>query len=787
VSAKALGWILLIVLAVAAVYGFLHERLWAESLWSLDGRNRFLAYTGAFWSLAGVTLWRSPRWLGWIIPLAALIYTAWWAGPVAPLASLYFLGSCFFLGRVLTRKTDVYTATLLGSAVWMFLIWIALHFPINTRTIYAAAFLVPYILNYRSLMALRYRAATVMEWSEAAALAVLLFVLIAHLLAALKPEISADGLSMHLAFPMAVARDAGWAFDFRLNSWALMPNGADVLYAAVYLLGGEQAAHLLNFAFLVLLCTLVARGARRWVSPPMAWLAAALFASTPLVQLVTGSLFVENVWAALILAATLALVRYLQENHDADLILAAVFVGAALAVKVLAGAFALPIVIIAAAAAFRKRQWKPALIALALLALFAAPTYVFAYAKTGNPIFPFANATFQSPDFDTEQSFADPRFIAKLSWKTAYTTTFRSNDFLEAQGGAVGFQYFLLLGPAILWARRKDQWAILAIGALASGIILSVTHYLRYLYPALPLASIAIAWLVAEMPSTGVPTLLLLSAVNLWFLPSSGFYNQDFALFRHSEIRPYLERMAPVRLLIDDLNQRAPGEPVAFFSTERAGGLKGPAYTDSWHSEAYWSRIKDVSDARQIAVLLNQIGVRYVVAPTSKFATVRPVQLFLRLWLDPVRAPVGPLGLFQLRNVNTLRDATPVGPGRYDDLDGHVEYTGPWRQDLQFPESSAASLTYSETPGAAFRITFTGRALTYVFTQAANRGIAEATIDGESRIQINQYSAMTRWQATHRFADLEPGTHTLDVRVSVEKDPQSAGLFVDLDAFVVEP
>ncbi len=36
-------------------------------------------------------------------------------------------------------------------------------------------------------------------------------------------------------------------------------------------------------------------------------LAATLFASTPLVQLVTGSLFVENVWAALILGAALAL------------------------------------------------------------------------------------------------------------------------------------------------------------------------------------------------------------------------------------------------------------------------------------------------------------------------------------------------------------------------------------------------------------------------------------------------------------------------------------------------
>ena len=148
----------------------------------------------------------------------------------------------------------------------MFLIWIALHFPVNTRGVYAAALLIPYIFGYRSI-AIAARNFRNPERKEAAALAVLLFVLVAHLLAALKPEISADGLSMHLALPLAVAREARWAFDFRLNSWALMPTGADSLYAAAYLLGGENAAHLLNFAFLALTCMLVARAARRWISP----------------------------------------------------------------------------------------------------------------------------------------------------------------------------------------------------------------------------------------------------------------------------------------------------------------------------------------------------------------------------------------------------------------------------------------------------------------------------------------------------------------------------------------
>ena len=412
---------------------------------------------------------------------------------------------------------------------------------------------------------------------------------------------------------------------------------------------------------------------------------------------------------------------------------------------------------------------------------------MYAFAKTGNPVFPFANQVFRAPDFDTTKSFSDPRFTNTLSWKTPYEITFRSTKFMEAQGGAGGFQYFLLLIPAMLLARRRDQWIILTIAAVASGIILLVLPNLRYLYPALPLASLAIAWLVAEAPATvGTPGLLSLIALNVWFLPSSGWYHNDFALFRHAEIQPYLERMAPVRLLIDDLNHRAPGEPVAFFSIEETGGLNGPAYTDTWHSERYWNRVRHARNARDVAVIFNELGIHYVIAPASGKVNSPTVERFLRRQLEPIRPPLGSLGLFRITEV-LPQDMSPLAPGRYDDLEERVSFSGSWQPDFQFPETSGQSLTYSDAPGESFRITFTGSALTYVYTEAANRGIAEITIDGGSNVRVDQYSRTTHWQTARRFAGLQAGVHTLEVRVSGEKDPQSNGLFVDLDAFVVEP
>jgi len=124
---------------------------------------------------------------------------------------------------------------------------------------------------------------------------------------------------------------------------------------------------------------------------------------------------------------------------------------------------------------------------------------------------------------------------------------------------------------------------------------------------------------------------------------------------------------------------------------------------------------------------------------------------------------------------------------RYDDLEKGIEYTGSWWHDHQFPQSSGQSLTYSEKQGDGFRIAFTGTAITYVFTKAANRGIADVRIDGGASVRINQYSSQTKWQETQRFGELSPGSHTLEVRVSGDKDPASAGIFVDLDAFEVGP
>lgn len=770
---RGLAWTALIALLLCTVYGFYQERLFRQDLWTRDGLVRYLGYAAVYWIVAGVILWLRPRWL---LPVAAgfvLIYSLWWCG-LAPLAVLYFLGSSFFLGRFVGRQLDGATAILVGLAIWILAISIAVHFPVNTRLVYAVAFAIPYLLPRSGPLPLF--AAT-----RPRSLAVLLFVLMGHWLIALKPEVSSDGLAMHLAIPMSVAHQTRWTFDFQEHAWALMPTGGDWAFTGAYLLGGEAAARLLNFALLVVIVAMVYQTSRKWLSPSASVLAAALFASTPLVQLVTGSLFVENVWAAMVLGAALALVR-------GELEWAGLLFGTALSIKIGTLAFLAPAIVIGAVVLVRTTpvRWRTAALAAVLFVIFAAPPYLNAWWKTGNPVYPFLNNVFHSPYFSTVAADTeDVRYLKKLTWRSAYDATFRTSEHLEGENGALGFQYFLLLVPAALLLNTRAPKALLTIGAAAAVLILAGRSNVRYTYPALPLFSIGIAWLVSEMPAL-LAGVVALTALNLWFLPAAGGYHRDFALFRRDQVEPYLETSRPLKL-IEYLNRTAPGEPVAFLGGNSIAGLNARAYTDQWHTWQFWHALMASRSAGEIAAMFHELGIRHVIAPQPLQTPIHTLKRFVAEWTEPSGVTYGSFVLLNVRATPQPSpvQTTPAGPGAYDDSDPQIDYRGAWIEDLQFSAAANGSISYSGLPGDTLRFWFDGSAITYVYTKALNRGIAEVSIDERPVAAVNLYSPETQWQAQSVFDDLGEGPHWIEIRVSEQKDPGSSGRFVDLDKFVV--
>ncbi|HEX3747131.1 MAG TPA: glycosyltransferase [Bryobacteraceae bacterium] len=807
---------------ILEVHGFLTSALFSEDVWVPVGIQRFLHYIGMFVAVAFPLLLMVPwTFAGAIVALTA-VGTVFAVGPLALLAvAFYCISSCALGSRLLGRTHDdspesQVFSTLLGATLWILLMTLIARLPVNYPAVWAALLAIPILLDWRGAWRRLerwwrlLRSAELRRYAERAAFAVLVFVLLAHWFTALTPESSADGLAMHLAIPMNIAAHHRMTYQPDRVLWAVMPMGADFSYSIVYLLGGEYAAHLLDFTQLLLICAVLYFAMRRWVCRAAALWLAALFASTPLVQLVTGSLFVENLLAALIAGMAAALWRFSDSGEKRFFFLVAALGGGAMSTKVGAIAFvALALVLLGVEAA---RHWKslgprPAaactLAAMVLVGL-ATPPYVIAYVKTGNPLFPFLYNKFPSPLLPRDAGIEELRFKRPLTWETPYDLTFHTNLTYEGRNGSFGFQYLALapLGLAALLVarRRRDVAAALAIALGAAILIMRTQPNARYLYPALPLLSIPFAALLGWAAGTrwlyrGLMAFVLAAiGLNVRMLPAASYYHRDFYLrqpFSRAEHDRFRDENTPIRAVIDYFNREHPYSAVMLTAESDIAGLKGDFYENHWHQLATMRRLKQIKTLPEMMQQMQTWGVEYFISPAPEFGNPlkpRALNEMLERCTETVYEYRGETlaHLDAECRAPKQRPVTIVKPGSYDDSDPALIFRGDWNNDRSFAEPDNHTISYTDVAGAEVEIDFEGKALTYVYTKAVNRGIASVTVDGIVRGTIDLYSASTQWQSRTRFCCFGPGRHVAIVRATGRQSAQAKGKFIDVDSFVVE-
>lgn len=767
-------------LAVTAA-GLSTDGLFSSSIWTPDGLKRMLWFAALYgcWAVLGGCLF--PRWFTRITLAAGFIHTVAVLG-VKPVAGvLYFLASAWALGSFAAPGV---LGMLAGVAAYSVVIGLAVHFPVNYPAVYVGVMAIPLVLRRDWLQR---GEAQVPGRGEFAAWALLSGILVMHLLMVLKPEAGVDALAMHLAIPASVEMHHQFTFDFRHTRWALMPMNANWAFTAVHLPGGEAATRLFNLSMLFATLALLEGLLRRLVSRPVSLLLTALFASSPIVQLVTGTLLVENYWAAMSVAAFTGLVCYRETGEIRQAYLAACFLGASLATKYGAFAFVVPAVTVLAWEIRCRKAWRRVPAVAALLVLFGSTPYVRALLASGNPVFPFFNHIFRSPHFDSASPFADPRFHEPLTLSTLYSLTFDTSRHYEGQNGGWGFHYLFFVPLALLVLPRRGipqvEWAALGISLSYCVLTLAGQSNVRYLYPVLPLFMILAAGVIRAAGEWGAMRRRALIAaatgiffLNVYFQPASGWTHGDFDV--------YTQDMAPVRTLIGHLNKEHGGEPAVFLETAQTAGLRGRAYTTSWHHSAFYDAFAAAGSVKAAARILKGMGVRHVVAPSDlKLVSLPAARLLLQVDSEPELEYMG-WRVYRLGDARS-KPVPVLSAGEYDDMDPAVEYEGQWAGDLQFAEAINGSVTYSAQPEALFRVRFRGGALTCVYTKSANRGIAGVFIDGTSHGTIDQYSGTTQWRQHTRFQGLGEGVHTLEVRVTGRSNPAATGAFVDLDQLII--
>jgi glycosyltransferase involved in cell wall biosynthesis len=811
-AAILLLWLVLAAFVAVEAYGFGTSRLFAQDIWHTAGLERFWRYARLFLLFSVPVLALAPRLYLPLVGGILVIGTALATGSAALAATALFLLSACALGSRIVE--DEILATLLGSGIFILLMLAAARTPVNYPAVWAGVLLLPIAVDPRRvwrriagwLRAVRARQPGAL--ADRAALALLVFIVGAHWLIVLKPETSADGLAMHLAIPTNVAGHHALTFQPGRILWSVMPMGADWAYSIVYLLGGEFATHLLNFAMLLALLGLLYAAVRRLVPRATALLLVALFAASPLVQLVTGSLFVENLLAAMLLGMLTAVWRFGETGERKFLFAAAVLGGVALTTKLAA----LPFLVLALpfAAWDSRRHWKrigatTCLLACLLLLATALSTYAIAWYKTGNPVFPFLNRTFPSPLLDRAVEIRDYRFRQPLKWNTPFDLTFRTSNYYEGQNGSLGFQY-LLLAPlallALMTARRRPVVCATVVGLAAMMLVLATEPNVRYLYASLPLLFIPFAALLAFarrkqrlLYRALIACAILCTGLDLYFLPSSGWYQKDFYAhyaFRRDGRQRFLDEDAPVRAVVDYYNRHHPNSTLLLVTDNDLADARGEVYQNHWHQYGAWIQIQSALHLPEMVELVNAWKLQYFIGRTAAKGSPNDSRGLTQFLAQCTQTEFEHGGFYLARTdpkCAGLADTTslpPVPPGEYDDFDPAVRFHGDWLHGDQYPDAFRQSLSYTNSAGAEVSLIFQGQSLTYLFTRAYNRGYAEILIDGVSRGVVDLYSAQIEWQSRYHVCCLGAGSHAARVHVLGRSRKEASDRYVDVDGFIVE-
>ncbi|MEO7659425.1 MAG: hypothetical protein ABIV48_07405, partial [Pyrinomonadaceae bacterium] len=345
--------------------------------------------------------------------------------------------------------------------------------------------------------------------------------LILAFIASIAPPIAKDTLLYHFAVPKAFIAQGSNAFiDGNIASYLALGTEMHAVWAM--LLGGtingraaEIAAGVTLFLFLPLLLMAIYGWSREvGISRTWALLAVLTVAAVPTAFHVASSGYIDIALALFVTLAIRSLSRWWKDLESGSLVMIAIFLGAALALKLTAlfvvAAFALVILL----RARDEKDNSAKLAAVGLTALIfagaiASPWYLRTWQATGSPVFPFYMSIWkgEATGWDIERSSLFQVMNSQYGGANKSAADYlmapwnlsvaAQPEVAEKFDGVLGIAFLLGL-PILIFGLWKFDLPIEArIGAGVAGIMflfwLFSSQQLRYLLPLLPVLAIAIS------------------------------------------------------------------------------------------------------------------------------------------------------------------------------------------------------------------------------------------------------------------------------------------------------
>lgn len=519
-------------------------------------------------------------------------------------------------------------ALVVGTAAWLAVWGVMLHFKVNYRGVYWGLCLLPFIhwrlLPQGSLRhALKRRLADFDHWLES--IPVWMWVpgvaIIGWVLRwASLPSAMFDDHALHLRMWTMFEFQHREEFNPVDQIWSVAPFASDLLHGALSLMAGDDVRGAWHLALGLAILGLTAKVLSQVNVPPRwQWLLLVLLASTPMFGNLLVSLQAELALGVLALTA-IALIGNAGQTANPPVFGVLACAGLCVAVK-LPGAILGVACIAAMAVTFGrtllpKRWFNPtAWLTLVILAFVALHAYAVAWYFTRNPVFPLYNGIFRSSFFPPE-NFKDVTWSAGFSLRSYVEAFFRTSRYFESSDYSAGWQYLILLPVALAATVLPGTPRLLRIALLpllGFGIAMfAAVQYWRYLFPVMPLAIVVMGVLFTRHQRSGVryvAVLLAIACVGLnmrYYRNISGLMHVPAQMAYTAHGQDQLTRaFAPVAALTATVNALAPGSRVLYpFESPTGATLHGrPIYT-SWYAAARSLQFQGIANADRAAAFI---------------------------------------------------------------------------------------------------------------------------------------------------------------------------------------
>ncbi|MDR7418068.1 MAG: glycosyltransferase family 39 protein [Armatimonadota bacterium] len=318
------------------------------------------------------------------------------------------------------------------------------------------------------------------------------------------PEVRHDALTAHLPMAREFAARAA-IVEMRQNTASYFQINADLLYAtAMALIPDERLPKFMHFGAGVLVCLVLYELGRRIGNRRAGLVGAGLFAGTPLVWWLAGTVYTD-LWVALFSAAAVHVVLlYHGAPAPPRAFAAGLLAGAAVGAKISSAALAVPLLcVLLVRARTERRAWATLAVLIAGAALTGAYSYVRAWTLTGNPVFPLLRPIFGPQGGLHAGHLLRPLLGMGTGLWDLLLIPWRVTRFPErfVEDAGLGVAYLALLPLAVLAVarRRVPGWMTVTL-VLAVLVWFWTSQYLRFALPLLPLVALVAGIGAADAP-----------------------------------------------------------------------------------------------------------------------------------------------------------------------------------------------------------------------------------------------------------------------------------------------